>query len=292
LPSVSFEAVLNHQAETVVASISKKSATGRGAVWKWSVAGAAGATLASLAFYGAQRRGARLPDRNDRRRPSWGKLLAEGPAAARLVAAQFAPVSVRNPELGRGRAVLVIPGLVTNDMPTLLLRRTLKACGFKPFGWSQGINRGVRADLFERLGERLDEILQEAGGPVAVVGWSLGGLYARELAKRRTADISLVVTAGSPFSVDLRDNNAWKLYEGINDHPVDAPPVPVNVEEKPPVHTVAIWSPLDGIVAPASASGKPWEADERIEVDCPHNELVSHPDAVRTLVDLLATRPR
>jgi pimeloyl-ACP methyl ester carboxylesterase len=124
-----------------------------------------------------------------------------------------------------------------------------------------------------------------------VVGWSLGGLYARELAKRRPDDISLVVTMGSPVSVDLRDNNAWKLYEAINDHPVDEPPVPVQVDVKPPVHTVAIWSDRDGIVAPASASGKPWESDEQLQVHSRHNELVSHPQALRTLVDVLASRP-
>ena len=202
---------------------------------------------------------------------------------------QFAPVPVNRPDIGRDRPVLVLPGLVANDVPTHLLRRTLKACGFRAFGWDQGINRGMRSDLLERLEQRLDEILDQSSSPVAVVGWSLGGLYARELAKRRPDDISIVVTLGSPFSVDLRDNNAWKLYEAINDHPVDDAPVPVQVNEKPPVRTIAIWSSRDGIVAPASASGKSWESDEQLEVHCKHNELVSDPKTLETLVGILGT---
>jgi hypothetical protein len=256
------------------------------ALWKWGGAAAVGAAAAGIVL---SRQAASRPRANaaDTKRPSWAKLLAEAPAALRLSAAQFLPAPVREPSLGHGRPVLVIPGLLAHDAVTLRLRRTLSACGFRPYGWREGFNLGVREDLFGRLGARLDEIIDEAGGPVALVGWSLGGLYARELAKRRPDDVSMVVTMGSPFSVDLRDNNAWKLYEAINDHPVDRPPVPVNVDEKPPVPTFAMWSEADGIVAPASASGKPWEYDERIELHCRHNELVSHPEALRALIGVL-----
>ena len=263
----------------------------RSAKWRWGAGAAAGAVLVAVA---ANRAAARRHVRTgsgpsaDARRPSWRRLLGEGPAAARLLAAQLGPVPLRDPDVGGDRPVLVIPGLLANDVPTLLLRRTLKACGFRPYGWSQGLNVGVRADLFRRLEERLDEVLREAGGPVALVGWSLGGLYARELAKRRPGDVSIVVTLGSPFSVDLRDNNAWKLYEAINDHPVDDAPVPLDVSSKPPVRTVAVWSARDGLVAPASASGKTVESDEQVRVDVKHNELVSHPKVLETLVDRLA----
>jgi hypothetical protein len=256
---------------------------------KWSVA--AGAALAGIAAYRyIRRRGdpATPCASDDRRRPSWGKLLAEFPAAGRLVAAQFAPPPVADPELGQGRAVLVIPGFLAHDGVTIRLRRTLAACGFVPFGWANGINLGFRENLFEKLEERLDQVIEQAGGPVILVGWSLGGLYARELAKLRAADVSRVVTLGSPFSVDLRDNNAWKLYELINDHPVDGAPVDVDVATKPPVPTTAIWSEKDGIVAPASASGKPIESDTRLKVATRHNELVSHPQALKALVATLA----
>jgi thioesterase domain-containing protein len=136
----------------------------------------------------------------------------------------------------------------------------------------------------------LDEVIDEAGSPVALIGWSLGGLYARELAKRRPVDVSLVITLGTPFSMDLRRNNAWKLYELINDHAVDHPPLEVQVDLKPPVRTIAVWSRRDGIVAPASAQGVVGEMDQKIEVRCTHNEMVSHPEPLALIVSLLKTR--
>ncbi|HEY0026999.1 MAG TPA: alpha/beta hydrolase [Allosphingosinicella sp.] len=222
----------------------------------------------------------------DYKRPSWGQLLAEGPAAARLLGAQLRRARVRE-DVGRGRPVLVIPAFLANDLVTAQLRRTLKACGFHAWGWSQGPNLGARRGKFERLLRRIDWIAA-AYGPVSLVGWSLGGLYARELAKRRPETVRMVATMGTPFSGGLRRNNAWKLYEAINDHDVDHPPIRVDPAEKPPVRTLAFWSPRDGIVAPASSRGQEGERDEAIELTCRHNEFVSDPQALRALVRALA----
>ncbi len=220
------------------------------------------------------------------KRPSWKELLREGPAAVRLLAAQMKRVHPVE-RFGEGRPVLVLPAFLANDLPTSFLRRTLSAAGFRPFGWANGFNLGARADTLDRLERRLDAVMSAAGRPVAVIGWSLGGLYARELAKRRPGDVSLVITLGTPFSHGLRANNAWKLYELINDHPVDDPPVPVQPDEKPPVPTFAIWSAHDGIVAAPSAAGEAEESDERIEVSCKHNEMVSDPEALAAILDVL-----
>ena len=79
-----------------------------------------------------------------------------------------------------------------------------------------------------------------------------------------------MVTLGTPFSGDPRANNAWRMYELVAGHKVDNPPIHAKVAEKPPVHTVAMWSRNDGIVAPASARGLEGERDTEIEVDCSH----------------------
>ena len=159
-------------------SASAPPAANKFSTWKWGAAAGAAVTAAAAYSYISRRRmGEGTPGTSDdAKRPSWGKLLVEFPAAARLMAAQIAPPPVAVPGVGQGRAVLVIPGFLAHDWVTIRLRRTLKACGFVPFGWHNGLNLGVRRDLFEILEQRLDEVIAEAGRPVVLVGWSLGGL--------------------------------------------------------------------------------------------------------------------
>jgi hypothetical protein len=167
-----------------------------------------------------------------------------------------------------GPPLLVVPGFLANDRTTLGLQRALANAGYRVTGWGMGVNRGVRAETLERLAERIER--HGRGQPITLVGWSLGGLFAREVAKLRPDLVASVVTLGSPFSGDPRANNAWRLYEWVAGHKVDAPPVEARVHEKPPVPTLAIWSRRDGIVAPASACGGPDESDRRVELDCSH----------------------
>jgi pimeloyl-ACP methyl ester carboxylesterase len=131
-----------------------------------------------------------------------------------------------------------------------------------------GMNLGVKKDTLDRIVAHLEAFAK--GRKAVLVGWSLGGIYAREVAKLRPDLVAKVVTLGTPFSGDPRANNAWRLYEAIAGHKVDHPPIRTNIAEKPPVPTVALWSRSDGIVAPASARGQPGERDEAIEMDCSH----------------------
>src|SRR3546814_7586279 len=112
-------------------------------------------------------------------------------------------------------------------------------------GWS----RGVREDTLERLAARSEDFGQ--GRPVILVGWSLGGIYAREAAKLRPDLVAKVVTLGTPFSGDPRHNNVWRLYELVAGHRVDEPPLKVELGVKPPVPTPALWFRRYGHVAPA-----------------------------------------
>ena len=148
------------------------------------------------------------------------------------------------------------------------LRRALAEAGFRVHPWRQGINWGARADTLERLKRALE--LCDACDPILLVGWSLGGLYARELARALPDRVRAVVTLGSPVWGDRRRyTNVWKLYERVARHPVDNPPIP-DLEEKPPVPTLALWSPKDGIVAAPSARGTEVTRDKSIEVDSSH----------------------
>jgi len=180
-----------------------------------------------------------------------------------------------------GRPALVIPGFVAHDRATLALRRALAAKGWRVQGWEMGINWGARADTVERLKHRLDEIAEDE--KILVVGWSLGGLFARELARAFPSQVLAVVTLGSPFSGDPKQNNVWRIYERIARHRVDDPPIP-RVTRKPPVPQLALWSRRDGLIAPRAARGLDDERDKAVELDCTHMAFGVSAAAARDVV--------
>ena len=166
-----------------------------------------------------------------------------------------------------GAPALVIPGFIANDRTTMELRRALAADGWRVHPWDMGWNMGATADTVERLKARIDAISPDQ--PMLVVGWSLGGVFARALALAHPGRVKAVVTLGSPFSGDPRANNVWKLYEMVAGHKVDNPPIERR-SDKPEVPTLAIWSRRDGIVAPAAARGLVEESDRTVELKCAH----------------------
>jgi pimeloyl-ACP methyl ester carboxylesterase len=130
------------------------------------------------------------------------------------------------------------------------------------------MNRGAQHDTLHQLGRRLDQIYD--GRPILLVGWSLGGMFARELAHRYPNKIRAVVTLCSPFSGDYKTNtNICELYERIAGHDVNEPPF-ARMQGKPPVPTLAFWSRRDGIVAPNAARGQQHEIDHAVEIDTYH----------------------
>ena len=105
---------------------------------------------------------------------------------------------------------------------------------------------------------------------ILLVGWSLGGMFARELAHLYPEKVRGVVTLCSPFSGDYKTNtNIREFYERIAGHDVNEPPFPRG-EGKPPVPTLAFWSRRDGIVAPRAARGLDHEIDQAVEIDTYH----------------------
>ena len=181
------------------------------------------------------------------------------------------PLGPRGPE--DGPPVLVIPGFLANDRTTMELRRALARAGWRAYPWMMGTNGGAKKDTLKLLGKRLDAIARQSPDPdakILVVGWSLGGMFARELAHRRPDRVRAVVTLGSPFSGDLKTNtNIRAFYEWIAGHDVNRPPFE-RIAAKPPVPTLALWSRKDGIVAPAAARGQAHEVDKSVEIDTHH----------------------
>ncbi|MFM9935496.1 MAG: esterase/lipase family protein [Novosphingobium sp.] len=217
--------------------------------------------------------------------PRWRYALEYLSLPKLLAAPLRAPVVV--PPFGQGRPVIVLPGFMTGEASTSLLRASLTSAGFEAHGWGEGMNFGARVDALERIGRRIDALGQASGGQVILIGWSLGGMFARALAQRHPEACSLVVTLGSPFSGDRRANNAWRLYEALNDHKVDNPPFPEDPGVKPMARTIAVWSARDGIVAPRCAAGQEGQSDLRIEVPFKHFELVASRGAVTKSLEIL-----
>lgn len=182
------------------------------------------------------------------------------------------------------QVVMILPGFATHPMRMRYLARQLEAAGHVAKRWGLGFNWGPNEENFAAMEARLLDLHARHGRKVVMVGWSLGGLYARELAKRQPQAVAKVVTMGSPFSGSPRANNVWRAYQFITGHSVDSPPVEARLSDKPPVETVALWSANDGVIAPRCAAGRAGERDRAIALRCTHMGFTYDPQVIATLL--------
>jgi pimeloyl-ACP methyl ester carboxylesterase len=211
--------------------------------------------------------------------PAWHRMREMAWHLPRVLAG-LGPIGPRGPE--DGPPALVVPGFLASDRTTMDIRRALARAGWRAHPWGLGTNFGAKRDTLELLGRRLDEIYD--GRPVLLVGWSLGGMFARQLAWLHPDKVRAVATLCSPFSGDYKTNtNVRELYERVAGHDVNEPPFP-QAGGKPPVPTLAFWSRRDGIVAPSAARGLPDEIDRAIEIDTYHAGAVLWRPALMRIV--------
>ena len=182
---------------------------------------------------------------------------------------------------------MLLPGFGAHPVRMRWMAKQLEKAGHTAKKWGLGYNLGATADRFEKVEKRLLALYQSKGTPLVLVGWSLGGVMARELAKKHPDKVEKVVTMGSPFSGSPRANNGWRAYQAIAGHRVDEPEIDTVTSEKPPVETVAMWSPRDGIVAPKSACGRPGERDRAVALRCSHMGFVLTNEAMSALLSEL-----
>jgi len=226
--------------------------------------------------------------------PSLMLMLMEGRAAWELGAyVASKPLLNRMPE-GDGHPVLVMPGLAGSDTSTVPLRRFLHNRNYTPFGWELGRNLGLREGLLEAMLNRIDTIFQCQGEKISLIGWSLGGIYARELAKLRPEKVRQVISLGSPHSGDIRASNARRLYEYVAGHSVEKVPLDTRLKQAPPVPTTSVYSKTDGVVAwqnccqEMSPEHVPQEQAENIRVLGSHCGLGVNPSVLYVIADRLA----
>ena len=217
-------------------------------------------------------------------------LALEGRAPWEFGAAVASFPLLRYAPRGDGHAVVVFPGLAASDISTIPLRAFLGERGYRPHGWELRFNLGPRGGVLERSLERVRKIRRETGRKVSLIGWSLGGVYAREIAKLASEDVRCVITLASPFTGNPRANNAWRIFELASGQSLDDLAAVERVRETPPVPTTALFSRSDGIVAwPCCVQERCTQA-ESIEVTASHVGMGVNPAAWFAIADRLAQR--
>ena len=218
-------------------------------------------------------------DPDDLAPSAWGRIREVAWHLPRMLSG-LGPLGPRGPE--DGPPVLVIPGFFGTDRTTMDLRRALARAGWRAHPWLLGINMGAKTSTLDLLCKRLKDL--EDPRRVLVVGWSLGGMFARQLAHKCPDKVRAVVTLASPFSGDLKTNtNVREIYERVAGHDVNEPPFPVK-DGKPPVPTLALWGLRDGIVAPSAARGLAHEVDKAVEIDTNHMGFAVYRPALSRIV--------
>jgi len=224
--------------------------------------------------------------------PGLGYLLAE--VRAPLEAAALVPtwpLLLRAPR-GDGHHVVAIPPFGAGDSFTTVLRRYLSQLGYQVHRWSRSEILALHRLTTVAL-KRLDEITTVAGGPVSMIGHSLGGIYAREIARAAPDHVRRVITVGSPFGGDLKSNVVWPLYESITGTKINGIPreVLARVNDPLPVPSTAIFTPTDGVVAWHSCIDEEAPDAENVKVPGSHIGLLHNPAALYVIADRLAQPP-
>jgi pimeloyl-ACP methyl ester carboxylesterase len=223
--------------------------------------------------------------------PSIGLLLSEPVRGlAGFAAMPLAAPWLMSAPRGDGHGVLVLPGLLASDISTSVLRRFVGRLGYRTVGWQLGRNRGPTQRVIDDLPRGLLRLAEQTGGPVSVIGWSLGGIFARELGRRLPAHVRQVITLGSPFALtDARQSRADRAYRRrAHLHATEGVPTPQQVAEPITVPSTAVYSRSDGIVAWQACIGQETELHENVEVRCAHLGFGTDPATLWLVADRLA----
>jgi pimeloyl-ACP methyl ester carboxylesterase len=218
-------------------------------------------------------------------KPSFWRLIME---YFRIVPASlfglWRVVFARKSNIGKGNVVMIVPGLMTSDLSTYILRRYLQKKGFTVYGWRLGYNLG-RLETLPLLEDRLLALYKNHCQKINLVGLSMGGLFGRELAHKNPGQIEKLITLGSPFRNVLAPNNVRWVYDVLNQNSDVDSDLVKRIATPPPIQSVAVYSRYDGLV--------PWQAcmetensrqHKNIEVPCSHLSMTICPEVMVVLL--------
>ena len=192
---------------------------------------------------------------------------------------------------GDGHPVLVLPGLLTGDPATMLLRGFLRALGHNVSGWTLGTNRGATSKVVEGLRTRLEQLHRESGQRVSLVGWSLGGVFAQELARASPGSVRGLITLGSP----LQRRSGWtQQLSKVVDEATHLPKVTSRLPRvwaesgHLRVPATSVYTKSDGVVNWSTSTYTPGDRRENVRVRGSHLGLAHNPAVLWLLADRLA----
>jgi dienelactone hydrolase len=220
------------------------------------------------------------------RRDEWSRAMVE--YAAALLSGDLVDRWPR----GDGHPVLVIPGFLAGEASTDYLRRLLTRLGYTAYDWGMARNTGFRPEMDERFDRLVEEISDRHGRSLTLIGWSAGGIYAREIARRAPHRVRMVVTLGSPFRGNHKASHAWWLWSLLNRGPdaVEAVSKANREARAEPivVPTTCIYSRTDGIVAWECCTSLPAATTENVEVSSSHLGFGHNLETLYVIADRLA----
>ncbi|RQP22703.1 alpha/beta fold hydrolase [Piscinibacter terrae] len=223
--------------------------------------------------------------------PAW-RLLGAEPARAVIEYAAMRLMNKTALPRGDGHAVVIFPGLATNHHAVAPLKGFCTELGYAAYDWDRGFNTGPRGELeawLDDLAQHVLELTRAHPEPVSLIGWSLGGIYAREIAKKLASRVRQVITIGTPFAGSAEQTHASGIYRLLSGQdPVIPAGMMKRLRTAPDVPTTSIFSRSDGIVAWQTCIQ---EADaphtENIEVDGSHCGLGWNPQVLSIIADRL-----
>jgi pimeloyl-ACP methyl ester carboxylesterase len=216
-------------------------------------------------------------------------------ATAELAGFAAAVPMLRRLPKGDGRPVFVLPGFTASDASTQPMRWLLRTLGYNPFGWNQGVNLGPTPKVIDGMFKRFETIRRQTGQPVTLIGWSLGGLYARAIVERCSDDVRHVITMGSPFRLAIGEQtNAGTLFQMLNSRTRDDNVSALRSDGyrgAPVVPSTSIFTKFDGVVPWRSCLDEPGPISENLEVRGSHTGLGHNPAALLAVCDRLRLEP-
>lgn len=191
---------------------------------------------------------------------------------------------------GSGEPVLVLPGMGTNDTSTLILRSYLNWLGYSSFGWGLGKNTGNLSQLQPAVGELVSNKYDQDQQPIAIIGWSLGGVIAREIARDYPTQISQVITMGCPIGGGPKYTAFGQFCRGTQSE-LDSIEEKIAERERRPIKTpiTSIYSKHDGVVGWKASIDTVNQQTDHIEVSSTHLGLGISPSVFKVLAQKLSS---